>query len=93
MVDTKGQLSEPKPMAIKAKLHSKQMGGSPRGFDSSTWGGGVGNKIGNQLIIPYTVPTTYCQIVNTKISTVDEVEEGILDSRAPSHCGECKSET
>ena len=41
----------------------------------------------NQLITPTKVPPTYCQVVHTTISTLDEVEEGILDGGVSSHHG------
>ena len=93
MVDTKGQPAEPNPMAINMKLPLKKMGGRTRGCDPATWRvGTVENKIVNQLIITNAVPLTYCQVVNNTISTVDEFEEGILNSKASVNYGERKAE-
>ena len=50
-------------------------------------GGTVENKIVNQIIIPTTVLPTHFQVVNTKISTVNGVEEGILDSGVSGYYG------
>ena len=55
-------------------------------------GGEVENNIVNQLIIPTIVSPNYSQLFNRTISTVNDVEEGIIGSRASVHYGERKAE-
>ena len=86
MVDTKGQPAEP-----NTNLHLKKGRQKQRMWFSHLTGGTVENKIVNQLIIPTTGLPTYCQVVNTTIITVDEFEEGIIDSGASGHYGERKA--
>ena len=74
-------------MAINKKLHPQKNGSQHQ----RTWSRHLTEKIVNQIIIPTTVTPTYCQIVNTTIITVDEFEEGIIDSGASGHYGERKA--
>ena len=84
MMDTNSQPAELKPMAINMKLKWEV---EPEDVIQTPDGGAVENKIVNQIITPTTVLTIYCQVVNTTIGTVDEVEESIIDSVASGHYG------